>query len=50
MTYSFEFRLRAERKSEETIRTYIDTALWFAAEFLIGAKVTDWSVFRAKRV
>jgi integrase/recombinase XerD len=50
MTDSFELHLRAERKSEKTIRTYIDAALWFAAGYLIAAGLTDWSEVRAKHV
>jgi hypothetical protein len=33
--------LRAERKSAKTIRTYVEAALWFAAEYLTGAGLTD---------
>jgi integrase/recombinase XerD len=50
MTDSFELHLRAERKSDKTIRTYIEAALWFAAEYLLPHDVTDWSGVRARHV
>lgn len=50
MTDSFELHLRAERKSEKTIQTYIEAALWFAAKHLIPAGITDWDEVRAKHV
>jgi site-specific recombinase XerD len=50
MTDSFELHLRAERKSEKTIRTYIEAALWLAAEYLLPHDVTDWFDVRARHV
>jgi integrase/recombinase XerD len=50
MTDSFDLHLRAERKSAKTIRTYVEAALWFAAEYLTGAGLTDWSEARARHV
>jgi site-specific recombinase XerD len=43
MIDSFELHLRAERKSAKTIRTYIEAALWLAAEHLIGAGRSRWA-------
>ena len=43
MADSFELHLRAERKSEKTIRTYTEAALWFAAEYLLPNGLADWS-------
>jgi integrase/recombinase XerD len=42
--------LRAEKKSAKTIRTYLEAAQWFAAEYLIPAEFTDWDAVRAKQV
>ena len=50
MVSSFELHLRAEKKSAKTIRTYLEAAQWFAAEYLIPAGVTDWDEVRAKQV
>jgi site-specific recombinase XerD len=50
MTDSFELHLRAERKSEKTIRTYIEAALWFAAEYLMPAGLSDWTEVRTRHV
>jgi site-specific recombinase XerD len=50
MIDSFELHLRAERKSDKTIRIYLEAALWFAAEYLIGAGLTDWTEVRARHV
>lgn len=50
MSESFELHLRAERKSDKTIRIYLEAALWFAAEYLVGAGVTDWTEVRARHV
>jgi hypothetical protein len=33
--------LRAEKKSPKTICTYLETAQWFAAEYLIPAGLSD---------
>jgi hypothetical protein len=37
MIDSWDLHLRAERKSANTIRTYLEAAQWFAAEYLIPA-------------
>jgi site-specific recombinase XerD len=50
MVGSFELHLRAEKKSPKTIRTYLEAALWFAAEYLIGAGLSDWSDVKARHV
>ena len=50
MVDSFELHLRAEKKSPKTIRTYLEAALWFAAEYLIGAGLSDWSDVKARHV
>jgi site-specific recombinase XerD len=50
MADSFELHLRAERKSEKTIRTYTEAALWFAAEYLLPNGLADWSDVRARQV
>ena len=42
--------MRAEKKSAKTIRTYLEAAQWFAAEYLIPAGFTDWDGVRAKQV
>jgi hypothetical protein len=39
MIDSFELHLRAERKSDKTIRIYLEAALWSAAEHLVAASV-----------
>jgi hypothetical protein len=31
---SFALHLRAERKSDKTVRTYTEAAQWFAAEYM----------------
>jgi hypothetical protein len=43
MVNSFELHLRTEKKSPKTIRTYLDAAQWFAAEYLIPAGLVDWA-------
>jgi hypothetical protein len=43
MVHSFDLHLRAEKKSPKTIRTYLEAAQWFAAEYLIPAGLSDWS-------
>ena len=50
MVGSFELHLRAEKKSPKTIRTYVEAAQWFAAEYLIPAGITDWADVRARHV
>lgn len=50
MIDSFELHLRAERKSDNTIRTYVEAALWLAAEYLLPAGLTDWSEVTARHV
>lgn len=41
---SFALYLRAERKSEKTVRTYTEAARWFAAEHLLTeTDLTDWA-------
>jgi hypothetical protein len=50
MIDSWELHLRAEMKSAKTIRTYLEAAQWFAAEYLIPAGFTDWDGVRAKQV
>jgi site-specific recombinase XerD len=50
MADSFERHLRAERKSDKTIRTYTEAALWFAAEHLLPNGLADWSDVRARQV
>ena len=42
MIDSWDLHLRAERKSAKTVRTYLDTARWFAARYLIPAGLVDW--------
>jgi hypothetical protein len=37
MIDSWDLHLRAEKKSAKTIRTYLEAAQWFAAEYLIPA-------------
>jgi hypothetical protein len=37
MIDSWDLHLRAEKRSAKTIRTFLETALWFAAEYLIPA-------------
>lgn len=41
--------MRAEKKSAKTIRTYLEAAQWFAAEYLVPAGFTDWDAVRAKQ-
>src|SRR3984957_13892618 len=50
MIDSWNLHLRAEKKSAKTIRTYLEAAQWFAAEYLIPAGFTDWDGVRAKQV
>jgi integrase/recombinase XerD len=50
MIGSWDLHLRAEKKSAKTIRTYLEAAQWFAAEYLIPAGFTDWDGVRAKQV
>ena len=50
MIGSFDLHLRAEKKSPKTIRTYLDAAQWFAAEYLIPAGLSDWSDVKARHV
>jgi site-specific recombinase XerD len=50
MVRSFELHLKAERKSPKTIRTYLEAALWMAAEYLIPNGITDWADVRARHV
>jgi hypothetical protein len=50
MIDGWDLHLRAERKSAKTIRTYLEAAQWFAAEYLIPARFTDWDEVRAKQV
>jgi hypothetical protein len=50
MIDSWDLHLRAEKKSTKTIRTYIEAAQWFAAEYLISAGFTDWDGVKAKQV
>ena len=50
MIDSWELHLRAEMKSAKTIRTYLEAAQWFAAEYLIPAGFTGWDGVRAKQV
>jgi site-specific recombinase XerD len=50
MIGSFELHLRAEKKSPKTIRTYLDAAQWFAAEYLIPTGLSDWPDVKARHV
>src|ERR1700733_88960 len=50
MIDSWDLHLRAEKKSAKTIRTYLEAAQWFAAEYLIPAGFTDWDGVRARQV
>jgi hypothetical protein len=50
MIDSWDLHLRAEKKSAKTIRTYLEAAQWFAAEYLIPAGFTGWDEVRAKQV
>ncbi len=50
MIDSWDLHLRAEKKSAKTIRTYLEAAQWFAAEYLIPAGFTGWDGVRAKQV
>jgi site-specific recombinase XerD len=50
MISSFELHLRAEKKSPKTIRTYLEAAQWFAAEYLIPAGLSEWSDVKARHV
>jgi hypothetical protein len=42
--------LRAEKKSLKTIRTYLEAAQWFAAEYLVRAGPSNWSDVKARHV
>ena len=50
MIDSWDLHLRAEKKSAKTIRTYLEAAQWFAAEYLVPAGFTGWDGVRAKQV
>jgi len=50
MIDSWDLHLRAEKKSAKTIRTYLEAAQWFAAEYLIPARFTGWDGVRTKQV
>ena len=50
MIDSWDLHPRAEKKSAKTIRTYLEAAQWFAAEYLIPAGFTDRDAVRAKQV
>jgi len=50
MIDSWDLHLRAEKKPAKTIRTYLEAAQWFAAEYLAPAGFTDWDEVRAKQV
>jgi integrase/recombinase XerD len=50
MIDSFELHLRAEKKSPKTIRTYIEAAQWFAAEYLIPSGIKFWADVTARHV
>jgi site-specific recombinase XerD len=50
MIGSFELHLRAEKKSPKTIRTYLEAAQRFAAEYLIPAGLDDWADVKARDV
>jgi len=50
MVASFDLHLRAERKSPKTVRTYVEAALWLAAEYLLGVGVTDWADVTGRQV
>jgi site-specific recombinase XerD len=50
MIRSFELHLRAERKSDKTIRTYTEAALWLAAEYLLPAGLAGWAEVKARHV
>jgi site-specific recombinase XerD len=50
MVNSFELHLRAEKKSPKTIRTYLEAAQWFAAQYLIPSGLSDWSDVKARDV
>jgi integrase/recombinase XerD len=46
MIDSFELHLRAQHKSEKTIRIYLEAALWLAAGYLIPVGLSDWGEIR----
>ena len=48
MIDSLDLHLRAEKKSAKTIRTYLEAAQWFAAEYLIPAGLDDWDEVKAQ--
>jgi hypothetical protein len=50
MIGSFDLHLRAEKKSPETIRTYLEGAQWFAAANLVPAGLSGWSDVKARHV
>ena len=50
MIGSFDLHLRAEKKSPKTIRTYLEAAQWFAAEYLAPLGLSDWSDVTARHV
>ena len=50
MIGSFDLHLQAEKKSPNTIRTYLDAAQWFAAERLIPAGYASWEDVKARDV
>jgi hypothetical protein len=50
MIGSFELHLRAEKKSLKTIRTYLEAAQWFAAEYLVPVGLDDWADVKARHV
>jgi len=50
MVNSFDLHLRAEKKSPKTIRTYLEAAQWFAAEYLAPLGLSDWSDVTARHV
>ncbi len=43
MIDSWDLRLRAEKKSAETTRTYLEAAQWVAAGYLVPAGFGDWA-------
>lgn len=50
MIDSWDLHLRAERKSAKTVRTYLEAAQWFAAAYLIPARLANWDEVKAKHV
>ena len=47
---SFDLHLGAEKKSPKTIRTYLEAAQWFTAEYLFLTGLSDWSDVKARHV